>query len=342
MAQGKSLAPAPDHDPRPAAAAAPPSGRPRVAIGMPVYNGERHLAHAVRSILGQAFTDFRLVILDNASTDATAAIAGELARLDPRVTYRRNPQNIGAAPNYNRVLALTESEYFKWQAHDDELAPTFLERCVAALDADPTAALAYTHVEEIDDSGRVLRVYDPLWQGVDATDPLARFRARTRYRGWCTEIFGLIRSERLHGSMLMGSYPGADLSLIIELALRGRLVAVPEPLFRNRVHAGRYTAAFERESDGAGRRAVAGWHDPRAPSGRWAHLHWWTFFLALFPMIKRNVASPAARLPYYLAALRWPTRRDNLVDLAKDLAYLVSPALLAWLVRTRRTIAAPR
>src|SRR3954470_1068595 len=93
--------------------------RPRVSIGLPVYNGQRFLAPAVSSLLAQTFADFELVICDNASTDDTEAICRRFAERDPRVRYHRNEQNVGAAPNFNRALALSTGQYFKWAAHDD-------------------------------------------------------------------------------------------------------------------------------------------------------------------------------------------------------------------------------
>ena len=74
---------------------------PLLSIGLPVHNGANFLAETLRSIASQTFTDFELIIADNASTDATASICLEFARLDPRVRYVRHPENVGAAANFN-------------------------------------------------------------------------------------------------------------------------------------------------------------------------------------------------------------------------------------------------
>lgn len=303
---------------------------------MPVYNGERHLAQAIDSIRAQTYRDFRLIILDNASTDRTGEIALNHAAHDPRIIYRRNERNIGAGPNFNKVFGLTDSPYFKWAAHDDELRPGYLEACVRALDSDRAAVLAHSQVEEIDEKGRVLRIYEPVCDQLAAADPLTRFRSRVLERGWCTEVFGLIRTSSLRGSALIASFAGADLALIAELALRGRFIIVPEPLFRNRVHPSRYTnAIFENVEDGARARAIMSWYDTSKPGGRW-RLHWWLFLLALFPMINRNLGSWRERLPYYGVALRWPLKRENRRDLAKDLLFALSPRLHGQLLRANR------
>ena len=99
---------------------------PRVSIGLPVYNGELFLENALDSILSQTYSDFELIISDNASDDKTEEICRSYAARDKRVRYSRNAHNLGAAPNYNRVYHLARGRYFKWASHDDVLAPEFL------------------------------------------------------------------------------------------------------------------------------------------------------------------------------------------------------------------------
>ena len=68
---------------------------PMLSVGVPVYNAERFLAKALDSILSQTFTDFELLLSDNASTDSTDAICREYAARDGRIRYSRNPTNLG-------------------------------------------------------------------------------------------------------------------------------------------------------------------------------------------------------------------------------------------------------
>jgi len=78
-----------------------------------VYNGENFIMEAMDSILAQTFTNFELVISDNASTDGTAEICKVYATKDQqRIRYYRNEQNLGAAKNYNRVFELSSGETF--------------------------------------------------------------------------------------------------------------------------------------------------------------------------------------------------------------------------------------
>jgi glycosyltransferase involved in cell wall biosynthesis len=307
-----------------------------VTIGMPVYNGEPHIGRAIKSILAQTYTDFCLIIVDNASTDHTAEIVCEFARHDQRVEYHRNTCNIGAGPNFNKTFKLSRSPYFKWAAHDDELLPRYIETCVKALDAHPSAVLAHSYVQEVDDSGAILRIYRPVDDAAALPIRSLRFKSRVMQRGSCTEIFGLIRAEQLAGSMMLSSFAGSDLSLITELCLRGQFIIVPEPLFVHRAHSERYSTAVLSEISSYSRlRRIMAWWDTSKKAKRW-QMHWWILFFAYFRMINRNIDGWSQRALYYLIALRWLTVRNNRVDLAKDLICAISPGLLDRLIRLKQ------
>ena len=167
-----------------------------VTIGMPVYNGEKYLAQAIGAVLTQTYADLRLVIRDNASTDGTEAICAAIT--DPRVTVIRSAENEGAAANYNAVFAECNSPYFKWAAHDDLLALDFIEKCVAALEANPSAVAADGRTELFDASGEITGPYD---EAIDLSSPSSVRRAASFLRGvrLCNPIFGVLRSDVYRG-----------------------------------------------------------------------------------------------------------------------------------------------
>ncbi len=78
---------------------------PSITIGMPIYNGDRFLIKTLDSYLKQTFTDFELIISDNASTDSTEKICREFASRDKRIQYFRNEKNMGAGWNFRRVYS---------------------------------------------------------------------------------------------------------------------------------------------------------------------------------------------------------------------------------------------
>jgi glycosyltransferase involved in cell wall biosynthesis len=228
-------------------------GTPTLCIGLPVHNGEAYLADALESALGQSFTDYELVISDNASTDATQDICRTYGDRDRRVRYTKVDRNIGAGPNFNRVFAYCRSPFFKWMPHDDMLAPLYLERCIAMLKGDHQAVLAHTGVRMVDEDGIPLKVR-PDGRVVDrhghllldiepyhlaeGDRPQDRFRDVLRRMSWCTAALGVIRVEALRRTHLHGSYYGGDYVLLGELALLGRFRQDEEPLYLKRCHGG--------------------------------------------------------------------------------------------------------
>ena len=76
----------------------------KLSIGMPIFNGELFIHQAIKSILAQTFTNFELIISDNASTDSTREICEKFAKQDNRIRYFRQESNIGIHKNFNFVL----------------------------------------------------------------------------------------------------------------------------------------------------------------------------------------------------------------------------------------------
>ena len=216
---------------------------PRVTIGLPVYNGENYLAEAIDSILGQTYTDFELIISDNASTDRTEEICRTFADQDERIRYFRHERNRGASPNYNFTVEKARGEYFKWAAHDDVLHPAFLEKAVDALDADPNLSLAYSKTRTINEHGEVVGTYDKYEDSlrIDALDAHTRFGDLICRQHNCIAIFGLMRTAQLARTNLHAAYQGADRTLLAEMALLGPIHRISEYLFDRRDHPGAYT-----------------------------------------------------------------------------------------------------
>ncbi len=230
----------------------------RVSIGLPVYNGERFVAEAIESLLSQTFGDFELIISDNASDDHTGDICRQYRQKDRRIRYFLNDRNVGAAPNYNQTFRLARGEFFRWHAHDDLCAPTYLECCVEALDSRPAAALAQTRTVYIDENGD--RVVERRHFGRDTFElaspyPHRRLRRLLAWPHAGNAPFGLIRRRALLCTKLIGSYPMSDEALLAELSLLGELIEVPEPLFLRRLH-----DAGSRHA-GATNRDIALWFD---------------------------------------------------------------------------------
>jgi glycosyltransferase involved in cell wall biosynthesis len=263
--------------------------RPRISVTLPVYNGERYLSHAIESILGQTFPDLELIISDNASTDATEEICRGFETQDRRVRYLRQPKNIGASPNFNICYQLASSEYFKWAAHDDFLEPEYLAECIRLLDANPDAVLCQSLVRLVDDEDRAVEAFRAVEPAAASPDLVERFAARMR-NPRCLDIWGVIRRSALQNSVLIGSYVGMDRALLLELALRGRFLAIDRPLFSNRDHPERATRVTRTQT----RRDLAAVYDTR--NAGQTVLSTWMFYKESAGIISRNVDQTGQRL----------------------------------------------
>jgi glycosyltransferase involved in cell wall biosynthesis len=281
---------------------------PLVSIALPVYNGERFLLAAIRSLLDQTYRNIELIIGDNGSTDRTREICENVVASDSRVRYLRSPENRGAAWNYNRLFPEASGKYFKWAAHDDVYEPTWLERCVAALEADDRLALAYTRTIEVDSDGNELERYRPLPYASDER-PSRRAHDILSKRSRCFEAFGVAPRDKLEDTGLIGAYTSSDRTLILEIALRGRFYEVPEYLFLHREHPGRSMRAFP---DARARRA---WFEPGLGDKRAYPM--WRLFAEYAKAVKRAPISllEKARTASYVAIWGVRNRRALRQDL---------------------------
>jgi glycosyltransferase involved in cell wall biosynthesis len=127
---------------------------PSVSVCIPVYQGERFLAETLRSVLDQTYRDFELVVLDNASSDHSAAVVQSFG--DPRIRLERNSTVLSQPDNWNRVVQLTRAPLVKLVCADDLLHPRCLELQVAPMEADPGLALVAARRHMIDEQSRVI------------------------------------------------------------------------------------------------------------------------------------------------------------------------------------------
>lgn len=208
---------------------------PTVSIGLPVYNGEKFLEESIDSVLNQTFQDFELIISDNASTDSTPDICKKYTDKDPRVSYHRNDTNRGAAYNFNRVFELSTGEYFRWATYDDRMAPEYIQRCLEVLKSRPDVVLCYPGTILMDEEGAEIQKYS---DNLDIQDEksyqrLSRFLISVNL---ANAVLGLIRSDVLNKTRLIGSFVGSDYILLVELSLLGKIAEHPEYLFFRRDH----------------------------------------------------------------------------------------------------------
>jgi glycosyltransferase involved in cell wall biosynthesis len=209
-------------------------GRPQVSIGMPVYDAERFLPAAIESVLAQTFSDFELIVCDNASSDRSLAICRDFAARDARVRVLQNPVNLGANPNYRKVAQAARGEFFKWASANDAIAPNFIECCVRALERQPAAVLAYGRTVLFSTDPGSGSEYDDHMELQD-DDAFERYRRCVEGLRLNNVINGLIRTSALRRTPLMPDYHSSDNVVLGYLALAGKFSRVAETCFYRRM-----------------------------------------------------------------------------------------------------------
>ncbi|MCE9520818.1 MAG: glycosyltransferase [Alphaproteobacteria bacterium] len=170
---------------------------PRVTIGVPVYNSESLLEQCLENLAAQSFRDFKVIILDNASTDGTAAIAKDFSAKDARFTYLRQPFNKGARQNFVDVLGMARTPYFMWRAYDDLSDVNFIQEAVRLLDDNPNAALAVGCV--ISEKKRRRAIW--RFRARHGYEPSLAYTTRLLFQSHASWIYGLFRTEDLNESL---------------------------------------------------------------------------------------------------------------------------------------------
>jgi glycosyltransferase involved in cell wall biosynthesis len=210
------------------------SASPLVSIGLPVYNGGRHLAQALNALLAQTFSNFEIIISDNASTDDTQTLCQEFVRADQRIRYLRQAKNVGAPRNWSFIVHEARGQYFKWASANDYCSEAFVEECLQALLSDPRAVLSFGKTCLIEEETGLTTDYDGDIEVLDD-------RPHDRFKRVCSTLrlnnaqSGLIRLDVLRKTGLDRPYRGGDLVLMAELALHGCFKRVPSVLLFRRV-----------------------------------------------------------------------------------------------------------
>ncbi|MBK8742656.1 MAG: glycosyltransferase family 2 protein [Betaproteobacteria bacterium] len=128
---------------------------PKVSVVLPVFNGELHIAAAIRSILSQSLADLALIVVDDGSVDSTALIVSSIE--DRRIKLVRNQSNKGICFSLNRGLDLADSEYVARMDADDVARPTRLEAQVGFADRHHAVACCGSWMEEFGHGRRIVK-----------------------------------------------------------------------------------------------------------------------------------------------------------------------------------------
>lgn len=207
-------------------ASAPAAGK--VSVIIPTFNSATVLPDAIASVLAQTRQADEIIVVDDGSTDATAAVCGTLRR---RIRYIRQ-KNARASAARNRGVAESTGDWLAFLDADDEWLPGKLEKQMAALAADPEASFCVTAAD-------VWSAHENGYQRCGYRGSMDRDRLRSEllvrniFTGLCSSI--LVRRDAFDA---VGGYAAGrgceDRRLAVDLLAEHRAVVIDEPLIRQR------------------------------------------------------------------------------------------------------------
>lgn len=222
---------------------------PKISIGLPVYNGENFLRKRLDSLLSQTYSNFEIIISDNASTDSTPNICKKYAKDDnKRIRYFRQKKNLGWHQNFKFVLEQAKCEYFVWTAVNDIWDKTFLEKNLKILIEDPDVVGSISKMiryggkrkeRELSMNPLIKKIVNELRQGFShygtfPTHGNYESRVRTYLGANCAEsIYALYRTGSLKRSFVDESIASVDLAIILKVLKYGDLHVINEVLFED-------------------------------------------------------------------------------------------------------------
>jgi glycosyltransferase involved in cell wall biosynthesis len=206
---------------------------PLVTALVPTYNGARFIERTLESLAVQTWPNLEILIGDDCSTDDTLEVVRRFAERHPNVRIIERDANLGWLRNSNDLMANARGEMMFFAFHDDVVAPTYVEELVRALQAAPTAVLAFSDMEVHELDGTVDRHAFELLEGVAAAMERGRIMVR-RPDGWWVPNRGLFRTAAF--AEVGGIHPNdrgefsADWTWLLGLSLVGGFVRVPRVL----------------------------------------------------------------------------------------------------------------
>lgn len=226
-----------------------PGATPRVSVLLPNLNYARFVPEALLSLLDQDFTDFEVIVSDEASTDDSAAVIGGFARRDSRIRLTRQPARLGLVENFNWCLSQARGDYVKFLLADDKLArKDALGRLVNMLDGDPRVVLASSSAWIMNEHSELQFVRDYLRRDL-IEDGLSTCR-RCLLSG-VNQIgepsLTIFRRRCVDGGFNSAYRHWVDVEFAVRVLEQGCFAYCAEPLTAFRFHAGQQTRRDHKE-----------------------------------------------------------------------------------------------
>lgn len=204
---------------------------------MPVFNSETSIKNALNSLLSQTFSEFELIISDNASTDSTSEICKEYLQKDKRIRYYRQKKNMGPWWNFMFVLDKAKFDYFMWAAADDVWQPTFIEKNVAILESNHNVvgstsnAIFFGRQIKKSDQNANYHLYDDFIKNMPFHSASYEEKAGYFLRNCLgMNMYSVFRTDKLKKCVVYQPHSYGDLTVLLNVLKYGDLHVIDEIL----------------------------------------------------------------------------------------------------------------
>lgn len=212
--------------------------KPKITIGMPVYNGADTIKRALDSLLAQTYSNFEIIISDNGSTDSTSEICLEYELKDERIRYVRKKDTIGIIWNFIFLIEQAKTEYFMWASDDDYWDPKFIEKNLKVLETHPEVVASISDIKLV---GENIKKYysDPNDQNLDYIKWEFVRPIKGTYEkkiqnilefNWSLNIFSVFRTEQLKKCIIKKTLVSWDFAVTLKIAKFGDLYVLDDIL----------------------------------------------------------------------------------------------------------------
>ena len=215
---------------------------PSVTLILPTFNGEQYIEQALNSLLNQTYSNLKILILDDNSSDETFYICKRKTDSDGRVKLIKNETNLGGVKNFLKGLHLSETDYVCWVSQDDYWDKNFVSVLVKKLVANPDASVAGCATSLIDlenNQTSILFLKRDNFENISTFEATARLLLRPFWRKHNFILHGIIdRKKLLDAFNVYGDFLYHDRHILLLLMLRGRVLISNELLFFRRAEVG--------------------------------------------------------------------------------------------------------
>lgn len=222
----------------------------KINILMATYNGKKYLKQQIDSILNQTYTDFRLLIADDASTDSTLKILEEYEKKDKRIEIYSHAKNIGVVANFEFLLGKVRSEYFMFADQDDVWKKDKIEKSLKKLE-ETGCDLVFSDLEVVDEKKNLIA--SSFWKQKGFYEKIKKYNSfdalyLNNYINGCTILCKSLWINKALPFPKKSKYVIHDYWLALMVAQEGKITYIEEPTMMYRQHA-KNQVGSKRKSD---------------------------------------------------------------------------------------------